>query len=45
LEHQSGPLKGKWITGAKIKDKDKSIVFPSGAKSKFAYMQYKHCTG
>lgn len=40
LEHQSGPLKGKWITGAKIKDKEKAIIFPSGAKSKFAYMQY-----
>lgn len=40
LEYQSGPLKGKWIGPARIKDKDHSIIFPSGAKSKFTYMQY-----
>lgn len=40
LEYQSGPLKGKYIGEAKIRDKDKSIVFPSGAKSRFSYMQY-----
>lgn len=38
LEHSSGPLKGKWKSGAKIKDKAHEIIFPSGSKSKFAYM-------
>lgn len=38
LERQSGPNKGKWITGARIKDKDKTIIFPSGARCKFGYM-------
>ena len=43
LQYQSGPNKGKWIGKARIKDKDKTIIFPSGAKSKFAYMEYdKH---
>ena len=43
LEHQSGPNKGKWIGQAKIKDKDKTIIFPNGAKSRFSYMEYdKH---
>lgn len=41
LEYSSGPLKGKWRDGARIKDKDKVIIFPGGARSKFAYMQYK----
>lgn len=40
LEYQSGPLKGKWIGPARIKDKDHVIIFPSGAKSRFSYMQY-----
>jgi len=39
LEYQSGPLKGKWIANAKIKDKTKEIMFPSGAKSRFAFLE------
>jgi phage terminase large subunit-like protein len=43
LQYQSGQNKGKWIGKARIKDKDKTIIFPSGAKSKFSYMEYdKH---
>lgn len=40
LQYQDGPNKGKWIGQAKIREKDKVIVFPSGARSKFTYMQY-----
>lgn len=39
LEYQSGPLKGKWIGDARIKDKTHEIIFPSGAKSRFAFLE------
>lgn len=39
LEHQSGPLKGRWMGAARIKDKTKEIIFPSGAKSRFAFLE------
>lgn len=40
LEYQSGPLKGKYIGPSRIKDKDHTIIFPSGAICRFSYMQY-----
>lgn len=39
LEYQSGPKKGKLLPGVRIRDKDKTIVWPSGAKTRFAYLQ------
>ena len=35
--------KGKWIGKAHISEKDKTITFPSGARTKFSYLEYdKH---
>ena len=43
LEYQTGPNKGKMIGKAHIREKDKTITFPSGAKSMFTYLEYdKH---
>ena len=39
LEHQSGPLQGKWKGFARIRDKNHEIIFPSGAKSRFAFLE------
>lgn len=39
LKHQSGPKKGQWIGKARIRDKQKEIIFPSGAKTKFAFLE------
>ena len=39
LEYQSGPKKGKLLPGVRIRDKDKTIVWPSGAKTRFSYLQ------
>lgn len=39
LEHQSGPLKGRYKGASRIRDKHKEIIFPVGAKSKFAYLE------
>jgi len=39
ITHQSGPLKGKYITGSKIREKNHLIIFPSGARTRFAYLE------
>jgi len=39
LKYQSGPKKGKLLPGVKIRDKDKTIIWPSGAKTRFSYLQ------
>lgn len=39
LQYQSGPKQGKWIGQANIRDKQKEIIFPSGAKCKFAFLE------
>lgn len=38
LKHQSGPNKGKFIGKAQIREKDKVIIFPSGAKVEFSFL-------
>lgn len=38
LIHQSGPNKGKYKGKAQIKERDKVIFFPSGAKVEFTYL-------
>jgi phage terminase large subunit-like protein len=38
LKEQSGPRKGKFKGKAQIREKDKVIIFPSGAKVEFAYL-------
>ena len=39
LKYQSGPKQGKLLPGARIRDKDKTIIWPSGAKTRFSYLQ------
>lgn len=39
LLHGPGPLKGKWKDKAKIRQKDHKIIFPSGATTRFSYME------
>lgn len=39
LTHQSGPLKGKWKGLSKIKQNRHTITFPSGAMTRFSYME------
>lgn len=39
LTYQSGPNKGKFIGKAKIREKNHLIVFPSGARCRFAYLE------
>jgi len=38
LTHQSGKLAGKFIGKAAIKEKQMCIIFPSGAKIEFSYL-------
>ena len=39
LTHQTGPLKGKYLSGARIREKGHRIIFPSGATLKFSYLE------
>ena len=44
LRYQSGPKKGKFIGAANIKEKDKLIIFPSGAIIEFSYLDSDQTT-
>lgn len=38
LKYQTGPNKGKFIGKAQIREKDKVIIFPSGCKVEFSFL-------
>jgi phage terminase large subunit-like protein len=38
ITHQSGPNRGKYIGKAQVREKDKVIIFPSGAKVEFSFL-------